>query len=356
MSSTHDAFSIPTHSPTMASHRFTDADDSNDPNKDSINNSGSSYPPSQAHRYDYPPQQRHPFDQPDITSNSNSAATVLPLHSTSRVPYPPLYQSWSRIQTWLAKEYPELGDTLNYGILPLDMQQLQLQLGVPLPHTVRESFLRVDGQEVESSAGCTDGLFFGLPFLSMDEMVEEWKFWREVDDDPATGANPKLKERMRSIPTGWIRNDYSNRGWIPLISDRGGNYIGVDVNPDQGGAPGQVIVFGRDFDTKVVLWRGDGEVGWARWLSSFAEELENSETFEIGTRDTNSEDSEDSIGHEPYFFDGSAQGNRGEGGGDGGAIGLRLIGEYRGWNVLEAIADRSVKKWKEAGLVTEAEC
>lgn len=339
MSSTHDAFSIPNHSPTLANNETLFSDTATPSNE-------YSYPPRTPRHDDLSPQ-----------PGSAGSGSILPLHSTSgRHPYPPVHQSWARIQSWLSRNFPELGDTLNYGILPEDLQQLQMQFGFPLPPTIRDSYLRVDGQELESSAGCSEGLFFGLSLLSLEEVLDEWKLWRRVDEDPETGGNPKLQARMKSIPNGWVRTDYSNRGWLPLVSDRVGNYLGVDINPGEKGVAGQVIVFGRDFDTKVVLWRGDGEGGWAKFLAHFVDELETGDTFEVGNQESNSEGSEDSIGHDTYFFDGSAQGNRGEGGGNGGAVGLRLTGEYRGWNVLEALADRSVKKWKEAGIVAEEDC
>ena len=139
-----------------------------------------------------------------------------------------------------------------------------MAFGFSLPQPVRESYLCVDGQEPESSAGCAAGLFFGLTLLPLEEVLEEWRFWREVDDDPTTGANAALRGLMESIPAGWVRREYSCRGWIPLVADKAGNYLGIDMNPGEGGAVGQVIVFGRDFDTKVVMWRGDGpEIGRA---------------------------------------------------------------------------------------------
>ncbi|THH05292.1 hypothetical protein EW145_g4899 [Phellinidium pouzarii] len=267
-------------------------------------------------------------------------------------PYPSLEQTWARLQKWLASEYPELGDTLNYGILPQDLEEVEMALGVSLPQPVRESYLLVDGQEAESSAGCSEGLFFGLVFLPLEDVLEEWRFWREVDGDPATGANARLQEVMRSIPPDWVRREYSQRGWIPLVSDKTGNYLGVDLNPDEHGSVGQVIVFGRDFDTKVVMWRGDGAAGWAHWLAGFVEDLENGEGYELGHSSDGSEGDEDDVGYESYFFDGSGRA-KGEGGGDSGG-GLRLTGEYRGWNVLEAWADKSMKRWREAGLLPPA--
>jgi cell wall assembly regulator SMI1 len=279
--------------------------------------------------------------------------------------HPPLDRTWDRIRTWLSNEYPELGDTLNYGILPDTLAEIELHLDVQLPRAVRESYLITDGQEAESSAGCSDGLFFGLSFLPLEDVLDEWRFWREVDEDPTTGANQPLLEAMQSIPAGWVRRVYSCRGWIPLITDKAGNYIGVDLSPPPrpddggssphaGGSVGQVIAFGRDFDTKIVLWRGDGESGWARWLASFAEELESGEGFEVRGSDQDKEgsdeDSEDSIGYDGYY----SSGNGGTKGGDAGSAGsFRFTGEYKGWTAIEVWADRSYKRWHAAGLIPD---
>lgn len=296
---------------------------------------------------------------PSSSSGSRSRpASLLPLHRDSmntptspQYPYQPLSQTWSRLRTWLAREYPELGDTLNWGLLPQDLAQIEMQFGFSLPAAVRESYLAVDGQEAESASACSEGLFFGLTLMPLEDVLEEWRFWREVDEDPATGANPYLRESMESIPPGWIRKEYSQRGWIPLIADKAGNYVGVDLNPGESGAVGQVIVFGRDFDTKVVLWRGEGQAGWATWLASFVDELESGEGFEIGNTEA-SEGSEDDLGYESYFYDGNGRG-QGDGGGDTGQGGLRLTGDYKGWSVLEAWADRSLRKWYESGAIPE---
>ncbi|KIK81351.1 hypothetical protein PAXRUDRAFT_93275, partial [Paxillus rubicundulus Ve08.2h10] len=350
MSNTHEAFSLPTTSPPFPSH--PDAF-----NPDTLQTAHSRSPP-----YTYPPQSpvsSYGYAQTTHRSSRSRPLSLLPLHHTPYTdamtpppPYPPLANTWNRLKLWLAREYPELGDTLNYGILPQDLAHIEMQFGFPLPQAVRESYLIADGQEPESSAGCSEGLFFGLSLLPLEDVLEEWRFWREVDDDPATGANPRLRELMQSIPDSWVRKGYSQRGWIPLIVDKAGNYIGVDLNPGEGGSAGQVIVFGRDFDTKVVLWRGDGPGGWAKWLSSFVDELESGEGFELGQGNNESEGSEDGIGYGAYFYDGNG-GGQADGGGEAGPGGLRLAGEYKGWSPLEAWADKSVRKWHEAGLLRD---
>ncbi|KAJ7915473.1 hypothetical protein B0H13DRAFT_1999851 [Mycena leptocephala] len=345
LSSTHDAFSLRTSSPPFGAH------------PDAFNPDTLNTPDIAGPSYTYPPQ-GSPQGSPSYgyvpTSAGSRHSSLLPTHHDAlHTPaYPPLSITWTRLRAWLAREYPELGDTLNYGILPEDLAEIEHQFGFELPPVVRESYLTVDGQEAESAAGCAEGLFFGLTLLPLEDVLEEWRFWREVDDDPSTGANVQLRDSMQSIPTGWIRKEYSQRGWIPLIGDKAGNYVGIDVNPADGGSIGQVIVFGRDFDTKIVLWTGDGPAGWAKWLACFVDDLESGEGYEIGTGET-SDDSEDDLGYESYFYDGNGRG-QGDGGGDNGAGGgLRLSGEYRGWNVLEAWADRSIRKWYEMGVITE---
>lgn len=312
LTSTHDAFSLPTHSPTTSRERENSRLNSPGP--------AFSYPPAAAYSpasttYDYMPQstrdnfRRSTLGSPNPANAANTSAAAA---------------TWLRIRKFLAREYPELGDTLNYGLAPALLEQVETELGLQLPRAVRESYLQCDGQEAESGTACAEGLFYGLTLLPLEEVLEEWKFWREVDEDPATGANPQLLQVMASIPPGWIRKAYSCRGWLPLITDRAGNYMGVDLAPAEQGTFGQVIVFGRDFDTKVVMFRGEGEDGWANWLTSFAEELESGEGYEVGGNDSASDGSDD-IGYESYFYDGSGR-SKGVGGTQDGAAGIKLTG------------------------------
>jgi cell wall assembly regulator SMI1 len=279
----------------------------------------------------------------------------------------------------LAEHVPELSDSLNEPVDLQELQRIEAELGIRLPPSVRDSYLCVDGQD--PSADFKEGIFFGLTLLPLEDVLREWSFWRRVDYDPNSGQNPDILAIMSSIPPGWVKPLYACRGWLPLIADKCGNYVGVDLDPPgnthganrsepangsssksrqtTGGSWGQVILFGRDFDRKCVLWRGEGEGGWGRWLASFAEELESGAGWEISDRsgggrsggdrgnDTD-EESEDDIGYSSYFYDaGGATGSSGQG--------LRLTGEYRGWGVMEAWWDRSVRKWEELGLGIQPE-
>ena len=57
--------------------------------------------------------------------------------------------------------------------------------------------------------------------------------------------------------------------WIPLTSDGAGGHIGLDLDPWPGGRIGQVILFGRDEDVKVVLAESLGK--FLEWIAGLLE-------------------------------------------------------------------------------------
>ncbi|KAL7418962.1 Cell wall assembly regulator [Cryptotrichosporon argae] len=259
--------------------------------------------------------------------------------------FPPLSHTFHRLRNALADVFPELLETLNRPVDPLLLAEVEQELGCPLPPPVRDAFLVADGQDFDACARISGsgGLFYGLHLMPLDEVMREWAFWRQVERDPTAGRNAAVLATMASIPPGWIKRLYACRGWLPLVTDRAGNYVGVDLDPGEGGEYGQVIVFGRDFDRKCVLWRGEGAGGWGKWLAGFVDELESGEGWEAER--AGGSDDDEAVGYTSY-----SGATEGEAGG-----GLRLAGEYRGWNVLEAWWDKSVRQWEKRGLGLDVE-
>jgi cell wall assembly regulator SMI1 len=56
-----------------------------------------------------------------------------------------------------------------------------------------------------------------------------------------------------STPEHTIKKKYLNHKWIPVFSDYGGNFIGIDLDPDKKGKKGQIINFGRDEEKMFVI-------------------------------------------------------------------------------------------------------
>ena len=72
-----------------------------------------------------------------------------------------------------------------------------------------------------------------------------------------------------SWPEGAVDPAYINPRWIPLTHDGSGNHIGLDLDPWPGGRVGQVILFGRDEDVKVVL--ADSLGTFLEWIAGLLE-------------------------------------------------------------------------------------
>ncbi|KAG4302085.1 hypothetical protein PCANB_001633 [Pneumocystis canis] len=189
------------------------------------------------------------------------------------LPPPPVSDSWRRIDRWAQIHYPELYDQLSYGATIADVDELEHELGYPLPRDVRESFFIHDGQE---RGGRPTGIVFGITLLDCEELLEEYHLWKRVAinlsrmklPDPFS-RNKKLFKRQGSCPEGAVHSVYAHPGWIPLGKDFEGNNIGVDLAPGPTGRWGQVILFGRDQDIKYVIAQS-----WASFLSMLADDFE----------------------------------------------------------------------------------
>lgn len=56
-----------------------------------------------------------------------------------------------------------------------------------------------------------------------------------------------------SCPKDKIKKKYFHYKWIPIFHDFGGNFIGIDLDPDINGVKGQIIIFGRDEEKMIVV-------------------------------------------------------------------------------------------------------
>ncbi|KAL8400500.1 hypothetical protein RB594_000768 [Gaeumannomyces avenae] len=236
---------------------------------------------------------------------NNSPAGEIPMQSfqDGMPPAPPVHHSWKRIDRWADENYPELFDQVCEGCTNNDLNELEHQLDCSLPMDVRESLTIHDGQE---RGGIPTGIIFSAMLLDCEEIVQEWENWRKVNHEflmdtnivnPAipskalggssshasssragpssassspsrTNWRQDLLARQDSIPPNAIQKAYAHPAWIPLVRDWGGNNLAIDLAPGPAGTWGQVILFGRDYDTKYVVARS-----WGHFLAVVADDL-----------------------------------------------------------------------------------
>jgi cell wall assembly regulator SMI1 len=98
-------------------------------------------------------------------------------------PPPPVAHSWKKIDRWTEDNYEELYDQLSEGCTQNDVNELEHELDCSLPLEVRESLQIHDGQE---QGGLPTGIIFGCMLLDCEEIVQEWKNWRVVNEEYLT--------------------------------------------------------------------------------------------------------------------------------------------------------------------------
>lgn len=238
--------------------------------------------------------------------------------------------AWRHIKNWLVKYLPDLGSSLQDKCTSSDLTDFQKDLNIKLPSCVVEFFKLTDGQSnFGTNSDSVNGLIFGLLLMPLDEIVIETENWRKIAKVLATEATTARQNRVadglaklpmahnstqikkkltttteslilhsaagsstdnlslipllsiptqKSVPPGAIQETFAHPMWIPLITDEVGNYIGIDLLPpihnkdapfDTAGKYGQVILFGREFDTKYKIADSFGD-----FLLMFANDLE----------------------------------------------------------------------------------
>lgn len=216
-------------------------------------------------------------------------------------PPPPVAHSWKKIDRWTEDNYEELYDQLSEGCTQNDVNELEHELDCSLPLEVRESLQIHDGQE---RGGLPTGIIFGCMLLDCEEIVQEWKNWRVVNEEyltapvhrqpqfptkafggssssiapPQQPQNPlwrqELFDKQDSQPLRAVHKAYAHSGWIPMARDWGGNNVAVDLAPGPTGKWGQIIIFGRDYDCKYVVARS-----WSAFLAMVADDMCGEKVF-----------------------------------------------------------------------------
>ena len=166
-----------------------------------------------------------------------------------------------RLTVWLTAEMPEVLAALRPGVEPAAFGALESLLGQPLPADVRALYAWHDGQADDQGGHYISGLFFGLTFLPLAEVTRLHAGWQQdMADSPAL---TKDDPRMTSVPPGAVKTVWISPGWLPFAHDASSNYLGIDLNPGQGGTAGQVFNFGRSEQSRYVLATNLGEfLGW----------------------------------------------------------------------------------------------
>ena len=158
-------------------------------------------------------------------------------------------QSLKELENWLKIHLPEVAIDLNPGATENELQRLTDAIGVQLPNDFMQLYAWHNGQGMSVKSG----LWYGLIFLSLDHVQSQCEMWKKSLEESTQESLTNLAGCMKSTPPGFVKRQYANPHWVPFAYDWGGNYLGIDLSPDEKGTYGQVINFGRDEERKIAV-------------------------------------------------------------------------------------------------------
>lgn len=167
----------------------------------------------------------------------------------------------ARLERWYAAHLPSDRYLLNPPASDDQLDAFERSVGLKMPQAYRQLYRWHDGENDDRW-----GHFYGLPLLPLHQAEFQWKAWNGV---LAGFRGDRYKVPGGAWPEGAVDTAYINPHWIPLTNDGSGNHIGVDFDPRPRGRVGQVILYGRDQDVKVVLAESLGK--FLEWIARLLE-------------------------------------------------------------------------------------
>lgn len=163
-------------------------------------------------------------------------------------PAGPLSDLLVRMDKWLSANRSDYYGKLLRGVSPKDLDAFEKKFQLQLPSGFRELYQWRNGQDPNCSASLQDNWMFSrLEDLSDSKETMDGMIGFDFED-------PK-----------WWR-----RGWIPFLSNGGGDHLCLDSTAEDGGAPGQLLTFYHDWEKRAVEYPS-----LQAWLTELVESMEN---------------------------------------------------------------------------------
>ena len=166
-----------------------------------------------------------------------------------------------RLDRWFSAHLRPDRYILNAPASDADLDAFERLVGIKLPSSFRQLYRWHNGENDDRW-----GHIYGLPLLPLKVSAFQWEMWNRVLAD---FKGDRYAIPGGAWPAGAVDPAYINPRWIPLTHDGSGNHIGLDFDPWPAGRIGQVILYGRDEETKAVLAPSLG--AFLAWIATLLE-------------------------------------------------------------------------------------
>jgi cell wall assembly regulator SMI1 len=167
-----------------------------------------------------------------------------------------IHDSFLRIHLWLSKHAPKILKSLQNPASEEQLKILSAVTNCPLPPELYELYRIHNG--INSNA--MSNLFYGVKFISIEDSINQIKTFLDQDNN----------FNLKYVDLG-IKNNYTfSKSRVPICDDSGTCLICVDLDPDEGGFFGQVILIDYDYSIAIKLANSVSQL-----VSNFAADLES---------------------------------------------------------------------------------
>jgi cell wall assembly regulator SMI1 len=149
---------------------------------------------------------------------------------------------------WLATNRPGYYAHLRPGVSDAQLGAFEARFAITLPAAFHQLYRWRDGHDQQNS----DSLVHNLMFSPLEQAAHS-------------------KELM----DGMIGFDFENpwwwrRSWVPFLENGAGDHLCVDLAAEDGGTPGQVIMFYHDWEHRPIR-----SPSLEAWLANLVESMES---------------------------------------------------------------------------------
>ncbi len=153
-----------------------------------------------------------------------------------------------QMESWLAENREDYFANLQPGVTPAQLDQFETEFRLKLPPAFRQLYQWRNGQKID----CYESLVENRMFMSLEDIADAKRCL-----DPMIGMD-------FTDPTHW------RRGWVPFLSNGGGDYLCVDITAKDGGSSGQIREYWHADDDRDVPHDDLRE-----WLTYLVESMED---------------------------------------------------------------------------------
>ena len=141
---------------------------------------------------------------------------------------------WKKIEAWFGENEPEILKTFNEGATEEQFKELENVLGFELPLDFREFYSVHNGQDTGAVFGSAiiDPDSEGLS--SVQRIIDTYKMYQSIAEYATDVSDDDVEDGIKPM--------YWNDKWLPIMEDGMGNSYFIDLDPDENGRKGQIIL------------------------------------------------------------------------------------------------------------------